>query len=116
MIAEISAGAGAGGDRDQRGDGGARVGDEHLLAVDHPLVAVQLGPGAGGPGVGAGVRLGEPEGAQRPARHQVGEPLRLLLLGAEVEDGVGAQRHPGFQGDGQRRVDPGDLLDGDGTG
>ena len=29
--------AGAGGDRDERGDLGARVGDERLLAVDHPL-------------------------------------------------------------------------------
>ena len=83
--------------------------------VDHPLVGglVERGLGPGGAGVAAAVGLGQPEGAERPAGDQVGQPALALLLGAEREDRVGAEAHAGRQRDAQRLVDPADLLDGD---
>ena len=48
----------------------------------------------------------------RPAQ-QVGQPALALLLGAELEDRVGAEADPGLEGDGHRLVDPAELLDGD---
>ena len=115
MIVEISGcRAGAGGDGDERRDVGAGVGDERLLAVDHPLARRSSStarvrvPPASLPGLG----LGEAEAAERPPGAQVGQPPLALLLGAEVEDRVGAEADAGLEGDGQRLVDPGDLLDG----
>ena len=59
------------GDGDERRDRRAGVGDERLLAVDHPLSArrIQRGPRACAAGVGAGVGLGQPEAPRaRPAQ------------------------------------------------
>ena len=102
------------GDGDERRDRRARVGDERLLAVDHPLPRrlVEPGPGAGAAGVAAGVRLGQPEAAERPAGAQVGQPALLLLGRAELVDRVGAEPDAGLQRDRQRLVGAGDLLDG----
>ncbi len=54
----------------QLGDVGARVGDELLGAVDHPVPVVQLRRGPGGARVGAAARLGQAERAQRLAACQ----------------------------------------------
>ena len=112
--AAVLAGAGAGGDGDDRGDVGARVGDERLGAVDDPLAGglVEPGAGAGGAGVRAGVGLGQAERRERAAGDQVGQPALLLLLGAEAEDRVDAQADAGAQGDADALVDPAELLDG----
>ena len=58
------------------GDVGAGVGDERLLAVDHPLAraVVEHGRGAGAAGVAAGLGLGEAEAAEGPPGAQVGQP------------------------------------------
>ncbi len=45
-------------------------------------------------------------------RAQPRQPLLLLLLGAEAVDRHRAERDPGLQRDRDRRVDPGQLLDG----
>ncbi|MFN8016807.1 MAG: hypothetical protein U0P45_01655 [Acidimicrobiales bacterium] len=109
---------GAGGDGDERRDVRARVGDERLLAVDHPLVGglVEHGAGAGAAGIAAGFRLGEPEAAEGPAGEQVRQPALLLLLRAEREDRVGAEPDARLQSDRRRLVDAGELLDGDAQG
>ena len=59
---------------------GAGVGDELLRAVDDPLPVAQLGAGLGRPGIGAGLRLGEPEGPQLPSGEQFGKPFRPSAL------------------------------------
>ena len=113
--AEISCGRRHRRHRDHRRDRRARVGDEGLLAVEHPLVrgVVELGLRAGPAGVAAGVGLGQPEGPEGPAGAQIRQPALALGLGAELVDGIGAEADPGFEGDGERLVDPRDLLDGD---
>ena len=58
----------AGAGEDQRDVGPGAVGDEQLLAVDHPVVAVARRPRRQVAGVGAGVGLGEPEAAQLARR------------------------------------------------
>ena len=60
------------------------VGDEGLGAVDHPLVAVALGGGADPGDVGAGARLGDPEGADQLALDGGDQVTLLLLLGARA--------------------------------
>ena len=112
-IAEISLRPGAGGDGDQRGDVGARVGDERLGAVDHPLAVVEHGAGLGGAGVGAGLGLGQPEAGERPAGDEVGQPPLLLLVGAEGQDRVDAEPDAGLERDADRLVDAAELLDRD---
>ena len=52
------------------GDVGARVGDELLGAVDHPLAVVQRGARADVAGVRAGLGLGQAEGAELLAGQQ----------------------------------------------
>ena len=64
--------------------GVVQPGVEPLHAVDHPLVAVAHGGGLEVGGVGAVVRLGQPEGEAAGAVEEAGHPLRLLLVGAEV--------------------------------
>jgi hypothetical protein len=101
--------------RDERRDRCARVRDERLLAVEHPLVGVVvvLGPRARGPGVAAAVRFGEAEAAERRARAEIRQPPLPLRLRAEAEDGVGAETDTRLERDGHRRIDATDLLDGD---
>ena len=106
----------------RRGDGEdhigvrlAAVGDEDLLAVQQPVVALVLGGGLGAAGVGACVGLGQAEGAHLFAGAQVGQVFHLLLLGAEGVDGVGAQRRVGGEDDAGAAVHPAQLLHGDGV-
>ena len=91
--------------------GGAAVGDERLRPVDHPLAVLKHGAGAGGAGVGAAVGLGESEPTERTPGDEVGQPLGLLVVGAELEDRVGAEADAGRQRDAQRLVDAAELLD-----
>ena len=99
--------------RDEGCDRRPRVRDERLLAVDHPLATrlVELGPGARAAGVGAGVRLGETEPAERPPGAQVGEPALLLFGRAELVDRVGAEADARLERHRQRLVDAGQFLD-----
>ena len=89
--------------------------DEALRAVDPPVVAVASRGRAGGSGVGAGLRLGQREGGQRPPRGQVGEPARLLLGRARQQERQRAER---LDGDDQpaRGAGAADLLDGQADG
>ena len=88
-------------EREQVGE--ARVGDELLGAVQ--AVAAVRQPGRGGAhraGVGAGAGLGERVGADRGARRQSGQIPGALLLGAEEDQGQGADPGVGEVGDGER--------------
>ena len=92
--------------------GDAAVGDEDLLAVEHPLVAVADGGGAQGLDVGAGLRLGHGVGAGAdlvPGAEDEGQPLAHLLGRGRGGDAGGGQRRGG---DGQRdaRAAPVELL------
>ena len=60
-----------------------------------------------------GVRLGQPERGEPCAGGEVGEPLRALLLGAEVVDRERAERVVRGDRDRDRRVDARQLLDRD---
>ena len=100
-------GVGAGQQEDVVGELG--LGRPHLLAVDDPLVAVELGPGLEAGQVAAGVGLAE---ALAPGDGPVQDPrdeLLLLLLGAPLQDGradQGVAEEVGPQG----RLGPGELL------
>jgi len=75
--------------KDHREVGLVASGDEGLLTVDHPLVALAYGGGADGAGVGAGPGLGDGEAALALAADGGEEVLLLLLVVGEVEDVVG---------------------------
>ena len=69
--------------------GAVGVGDEPLVAVDHPLVAVLVGVRADQRGVRPGhLGLGHGEAAHRPALAQRPEVALLLLVGGPVEQRV----------------------------
>src|SRR3984885_7832423 len=70
------------------------VGDEGLLAADHPVVAVLDGPGPDVAGIGPRPRLGDREATAALAVDRGNEVLLLLLLGARVEDVVGRAAEP----------------------
>ena len=106
----------AGGDRHAPRQLGPGVRDEHLRAVDDPGAVPQLRCRAGGAGVRARVRLGEPERGQPAAGGEVREPPFLLLLGAEEVDRHRPERGVGGDGDRDGRVDPRQLLDRDRVG
>ena len=82
----VPVGVRVGADDEDAPVGDVRVGRPHLLAVDHPLVAVQLGPGAGAGQVGAGAGLGEALAPHLLAGEQRRQEARLLLLGAPGQD------------------------------
>ncbi len=105
-------GIGPGGKDHDVSDG--TIGDEILLAVDDPLVAVQHSRGLGGAGIAARFRLGQPEGADFLALGQGHQVLLLLLLVAKEVNGRGGQRGLGDKGDGRGAAGPCDLLHGDG--
>ena len=54
------------------------VGDEHLRAVEHVGVALAPRRGADRLHVGAGIRLGDGHGRDRPAGDDLRHPARLL--------------------------------------
>ena len=84
--------------------GDVRIARPHLLPVDHPVVAVALGPRRERGQVGAGAGLGEQLAPELLPAEQRPEPAVLLLLGAGVHegrprpsdaDGVDRAPHPG---------------------
>ena len=86
-----------------------RLGGPDLLAVDDPLVAVELGPGLEAGQVGAGVGLAEALAPGDLALEDARDELLLLLLGAPLQDGradegVTEEVAP------QRGAGPGELL------
>ena len=86
------------GDREDHHEvGHVAVGDEGLLPVDHPLVAVADGGGADVAGVRPGAGLGDREAADLVAVDGRDEVALLLLVVGGVEDVVGvaaeAERH-----------------------
>ena len=103
--------AGDRGDRHAARDVGARVGDELLGAVHHPLAVLERGAGVGVAGVGAGLRLGQAEGGQLLPAAELRQPVVLLLVGAPEVDRHRAERGVGGHRDRHRGVDPRQLLD-----
>jgi hypothetical protein len=75
-----------------------------------------VGLGARRAGVAATVGLGQPERAEPPAGHEVGEPAQLLLLRAEGVDRVGAEANRGRERDAERLADDAELFDRDAQG
>ena len=104
------------GGEDQGDVGMGAVGDEDLGAVQHPVVAVAAGGGAEARGVAARSRLGEGEAAELLARGERGQNLPLLLLVAELHDGIADQRVVHRQDDARGGADPADLLDDQAVG
>ncbi len=71
------------------------VRDPHLVAVDHPLVAVLLGGGGDAGDVGAGVGLGDGRPHDGVAGGDGFEEALFLVLRAERHDGFGAEAGAG---------------------
>jgi len=100
-----------------RGDGknlaDAGVGDEDLGAVQQVVIALVDCGGGGAARIAAGARLGQAE----PTEHFAGGEQRHisapLLLGAEFDDGGGAQVGVGTDSERMARVHLGHLVDGD---
>ena len=67
------------------------IGDPHLGAVEHPVVAIPLRRGAHPRGIRAEVGLGEAEATDRLALRHARQPLVLLLVRAECVDRVHRQ-------------------------
>ncbi len=88
------------------------VGDPVLGAVQHEgvgLLVVDRGRLDRG-GIGAGSRLGQREGGDHLAGREPRKPLPLLLLGAEEDQALHADRLVPADQDAQRCVGPADLL------
>ena len=101
LVLAVDLGAGEGHER----RGARAVADVALLAVQDPrAVGLELGAGLDVEGVGARARLGEREGGELATARQVGQEARLLLVVAEEDDPLHADRlmHP--EGDGERAV------------
>ena len=93
--------------------GEAGVAEPHLLAVQDPALAVggEHGPGLGVHGVAGRGGLGERVGADPLARGELRQVLLLLRLGAEEDDGEGADPDLDREGGGEAAVAPGLLRD-----
>ena len=98
-------------DRHHRRDVRAAVRDERLRTVEDPLVAVQLGTGAGRSRVGSSLGFGQPERPERPTGNEVREPAIALFVIAEPEDRIGTEADTGRQGDPHRLIHAPQLLD-----
>src|SRR6185312_14923962 len=98
---------------DDDGDVGiVSVGDEGLVAVQHPVVAFADGGGAGGGGVGAGAGFSKPPATEPfPAGH-FGNVLAALLLGSGEKDVIDGQRIVGRDNDADGSVHGGKFFGG----
>ena len=113
-MANAQVGVGAG--EDNIGVSIVAVGDEDLGAVEDVLVTLQDSSGAHAVGVGAGAGLGQTHGTQLLALSQGNQVLLLLLLGAELQDGPGAQRTVNGEHDGGGSAVLSQLLAADNVG
>jgi len=100
-------------DRHARGDVCPGIRDEHLRAVDDPFAVLEPRGRSRRAGVGACVRLGQPERRKLPAGSKAGKPLAPLLLVPEVVDRQGAEGVVRGERDRDRRVDARQFLDDD---
>ena len=89
--------------------GVVRLGRPHLLPVDHPLVAVELGPGLEAGQVRTGVRLAESLAPRDLALQDARDELLLLLLRAPLQERRADQGVAEEVG-AQRCADAGELL------
>ncbi len=96
---------------DDRDVGVQAVGDEHLAAVEHVVVAVAPRRRAQGGGVAARLGLGQGEAAQLAAGGERCQELALLRLVAVAQERIADQRVVDREDDAARSADPGDLLD-----
>ena len=76
-----------------------RAGGPHLLAVDHPLIAAELGARHRAGHVGAAARLAEQLAPDVLAGQDAQQELLLLQIGAVRQDGRGGQRADADLGD-----------------
>ena len=90
------------------------AGGPHLLAVDHPLVALAVGARDGARHVRAAARLAEQLAPGVLAGEDAAQELLLMQVGAVVEDGGGGQGADARLGDADR-ADAGELLVDDGV-
>ena len=90
--------------------------DPHLLPVDAPAALDLLGPGLQIGGVRAGVRLGQPEAAQRFPGAEARQPVLLLLLAAPAIDRGADQRGDNRHHGAHRRAASSHLLDDQAVG
>ncbi len=67
--------------------GELRLGRPHLLALDHPFVAVEIGTCLERRQVASGVGFGEPLAPRDRAVEDLGDELSLLFLGSPLQDG-----------------------------
>ncbi len=88
------------------------VGDEGLPAVQQPPTVPPFGAGADPVCVGACVRLGEPERAERASLGERSQPPLALPVAAEQEQRQGPDGHVRLPRGGQRLVRQPDLLHG----
>ena len=109
-LAPVAVPAGHGRYHHHSRDLGAGIGDELLGSVDHPLPVLERGAGVRVTGIGAGLRLGQSEGAQLLAATEARQPLLLLLGGSKQVDGLCSQRGVRAQGDRHRGVNARQLL------
>ncbi len=86
--------------------GESAVGDPHFLAVENPVLAVgrEHGAGARGERIGSGLRLGEAVAGEQFAGGDFRQIFLLLLFGAEIDDGHGADAGVAAVRDGERGV------------
>ncbi len=89
--------------------GRRRVGDPHLAAVDHIVVAVLARGGLQAGDVGAGADLGDADAADHLAGDGRAEELLAQLVGTEAGQGRGA--HVGLHADGHRDAAAGDAAE-----
>ena len=88
------------------------VADVALLAVQHPgAVGLADRPRLEVVGVRAGLGLGQREAGELAPAGEVGQEALLLLVGAEQDDALEADRLVDAQHDRERRVDLGEGLE-----
>ncbi len=104
---------GIGDRKDERRAADAAVGHEDLRPVDDIVLAVPDGDRLHPARIGAGVGLGQTEGADPLAAGHCREEAAFLLLGAESLDGIDPHAVVDGEAEADRRADAGDLLDGD---
>src|SRR6185312_8806652 len=97
---------------DDDGDVGiVSVGDEGLVAVQHPVVAFADGGGAGGGSVGAGAGFSKPPATEPFAAGHFGNVFAALLLGSGEKDVIDGQRIVGRDNDADGSVHGGEFFD-----